>query len=61
MAPKQGVGLAAAAAALLVCGCGDSESNRPLSFKPGVYQGEKSPALTEQQRRDLQERGNLQK
>jgi hypothetical protein len=54
--------LAAAAAALLLAGgCRENEQNRPLDFQPHVYQGQKTPTLTEQQRRDLQERGNLQR
>ncbi|HZT49864.1 MAG TPA: hypothetical protein VFA64_17965 [Hyphomicrobiaceae bacterium] len=51
----------AAGAAMLAAGCRESEQNRPLEFRPHVYQGEKPAPLTERQRRDLQERGNLQK
>jgi hypothetical protein len=51
----------AAGAAVLVAGCREREQNRPLDFRPHVYQGEKSAPLTERQRRDLQERGNLQR
>jgi hypothetical protein len=32
-----------------------------LDFQPHVYRGEKTPSLTELQKRELQERGNLQK
>jgi hypothetical protein len=55
--------LALAAAALLglAGGCRENEQNRPLDFRPHVYQGEKPTSLTEQQKRDLQERGNLQR
>jgi hypothetical protein len=51
----------AAGAAMLAAGCREAEQNRPLDFRPNVYQGEKQPPLTERQRRDLQERGNLQR
>jgi hypothetical protein len=53
--------LAAVAGAVLVGGCRENEQNRPLDFRPHVYQGEKPPSLNEQQKRDLQERGNLQR
>lgn len=53
--------LAAVAAAMLAGGCRESEQNRPLDFEPHVYQGQKLPSLNEQQKRDLQERGNMQK
>lgn len=49
-----------AASAVGLAGCFDG-SDRPLSFKPGVYQGEKPAALTEEQRKALRERGNLQR
>ena len=51
----------AAVAATLAAGCRESEQNRPLDFRPHVYQGDKPAPLTERQRRDLQERGNLQR
>jgi hypothetical protein len=53
--------VAAASCAAVVGGCRENEQNRPLEFRPHVYQGEKPPSLSEQQRRDLQERGNLQR
>ena len=53
--------LAAVAIATLAGGCRESEQNRPLDFQPHVYLGQKPPSLTEQQKRDLQERGNLQR
>jgi hypothetical protein len=53
--------LAAAALGLLVSGCRENEQNRPLDFQPGVYQGQKLPSLTEQQKRQLQDRGGMQK
>jgi hypothetical protein len=52
---------AALALAAGVSACRENEQNRPLDFQPHVYQGEKLPSLSEQQRRNLQERGNLQK
>lgn len=53
--------LLAAVALAALAGCRENEQNRPLDFQPHVYQGQKTPALTEQQKRDLQDRGNLQK
>jgi hypothetical protein len=53
--------LAGLAAALLAGGCRENEQNRPLDFQPHVYHGQKQPSLSEQQKRELQERGNLQK
>ena len=49
-----------AASAAGLAGCFDV-SDRPLSFEPGVYKGEKPAALTEEQRKALRERGNLQR
>jgi hypothetical protein len=51
--------MALVAAAVLVAGC--REQGRPLDFEPHVYQGQKLPPLSEQQKRELQERGNLQR
>jgi hypothetical protein len=53
--------LAAFAIAAGVGACRETEQNRPLDFQPHVYRGEKLPPLSEQQQRNLQERGNLQK
>ena len=53
--------LAATALAVLAGGCRENEQNRPLDFTPGVYQGQKPPALTEQQKRELEQRGNQQR
>jgi hypothetical protein len=63
MAHAHWAALAAAAAALLLLagGCRENEQNRPLDFRPHVYQGQKPPSLSEQQQRDLQDRGNLQR
>jgi len=61
MASLRWVHLLAAASLLLVAGCRENEQNRPLDFQPHVYQGNKSPSLTEKQTRELQERGNLQR
>ncbi len=47
--------------ALLAGGCRENEQNRPLTFSPHVYQGNKTAPLTAQQTRELQERGNLQR
>jgi hypothetical protein len=53
--------LAAAAILLPVGGCRENEQNRPLDFEPHVYQGQKPPPLTEQQKQSLEERGRLQR
>ena len=53
--------LAAVAIVTLAGGCRENEQNRPLDFQPHVYRGQKPPSLSEQQKRDLQERGNLQR
>jgi hypothetical protein len=53
--------LAAAAFLALAGGCRENEQNRPLDFQPHVYQGQKPQSLSEQQKRELQERGNLQR
>ena len=53
--------LAAGALAALLSGCRESEQNRPLDFQPHVYRGEKLPSLTDQQKKELEERGKLQK
>ncbi len=55
------IALAVAACCALLAGCREAEQNRPLDFKPHVYRGQKLPPLSEQQRHELQERGNLQK
>ena len=52
-------GLAMLALALSLAGCRESEQGRPLSFEPGVYQGQKPPSLTEDQRKKLHDRGYL--
>ncbi len=54
------IGLAVAAV-LALAGCREAEKERPLSFTPHVYSGDKLPTLTEQQKRNLQDRGNLQR
>jgi hypothetical protein len=53
--------LSLVAVALAVGACREAEQARPLDFKPHVYYGEKLPPLSEKQKRDLQERGNLQR
>lgn len=44
------------AAALALAGCWDKQPNRPLTFEPGAYKGQKSPSLTEEQLRSLRDR-----
>ena len=51
----------ASALLLLTGGCRENEQNRPLDFEPHVYRGQKIPSLSEQQKRELQERGGLQR
>ena len=53
--------VAVAAMAVLVSGCRENEQNRQLDFEPHVYKGEKLPPLTEEQKRQLQDRGGLQR
>jgi hypothetical protein len=59
--PRRVLLLAALVIAAGVSACRETEQNRPLEFEPHVYRGEKLPSLSEQQTRNLQERGNLQK
>ena len=58
MARKRSGLVALTALVALVTGC---QKDRPLSFEPHVYQGERAAALTEQQQHDLEERGKLQR
>ena len=53
--------IAVVAVIALAGGCRENEQDRPLSFQPHVYKGQKPPSLSGQQQRDLQERGNLQR
>jgi hypothetical protein len=53
--------LAVGAFLTLSAGCRENEQDRPLDFQPHVYQGQKPQSLSEQQKRALQERGNLQR
>lgn len=53
------IGLIAIACA--VGGCSREEKSRPLSFEPGVYRGEKLPALSDDEQKKLQQRGTLQR
>jgi hypothetical protein len=50
-----------AAACVGSSGCRPEERDRPVSFTPGNFQGEKTQELTATQTRALQERGNLLK
>jgi hypothetical protein len=61
MAQARWAALAVAALAALAGGCRETEQNRPLDFQPHVYKGDKPASLTSQQKRDLQDRGNLQR
>jgi hypothetical protein len=50
-------GLAVIALTVSLAGCREHEQGRPLRFEPGVFQGEKAPGLTEEQRKQLHDRG----
>jgi len=57
-------GLVFVAAAILALGlgaCREQEQGRPLAYQKGVYQGQEDPALSDEQIRDLQRRGQQQK
>jgi len=45
--------------ALAVAGCREEEQGRPLTFEPGVYKGEKSQPLSEDQLRALRDRSRM--
>jgi len=61
MAQMRWAAVLAAGSLLLAAGCRENEQNRPLDFQPHVYMGSKPASLTEQQTRELRERGNLQR
>jgi len=44
-----------------LAGCREEEQNRPLHLDKGVYSGKADTQLTEDQRRELERRGKLQK
>ncbi len=46
-------------AVLALAGCREDEQGRPLTFEPGVYKGEKSQPLTQDQLRALQDRARI--
>jgi hypothetical protein len=46
-------------AVLVLAGCREQEQGRPLSFEPGVYQGEKLQPLSDDQLRALQDRSRI--
>lgn len=48
-------------AALVTSACRKEDQNRPLSFEPGVYRGQKVDDLSKATVRQLQDRGALQK
>ena len=54
--------LAASLVALtMLPGCRDEEQNRALIVDKGIYQGPADEALTEEERRELQRRGDHQR
>lgn len=46
-------------AVLALAGCREQEQNRPLTFEPGVYRGEKPQPLSDEQLRKLQDRSRV--
>lgn len=54
-------GLLVATFAIGLTGCRDSEQDRPLMYEKGVYGGKPDTELSEEQRRELQFRGQNQK
>lgn len=52
--------LAAAGVAALVAGCRENEQNRPLAFDKGVYGGPADQEVSEETRKQLQDRVRLQ-
>jgi hypothetical protein len=40
--------------------CRESEENRPIKLEKGSYQGPADQALSDEQKRELRSRGNLQ-
>ncbi len=40
--------------------CDENEQNRPLTYKKGVYGGAVDQELTDDQRRELRRRGEMQ-
>ncbi len=53
--------IAAVAAVGLVAGCREDELNRTLQREKGAYQGPADTELTDEQRRELQRRGERQR
>jgi len=60
--PGSGLTKALLAAALFasLAGCRELEENRPIKLDKGNYDGPADTELTEEQRRELRQRGNLQ-
>ena len=48
-------------AAVTLAGCDEEERNRPLHYEKGVYGGKPDQELTEEERRKLRQRGELQR
>ena len=46
--------------ALALAGCREEEQNRPLQYKPGVYQGAEDEKLSEEELNELRFRGSMQ-
>jgi len=44
-----------------LAGCREEEADRPVSFEPGVYKGQQDQKLTDENRKALMRRGELQK
>ncbi len=54
-------GALALALAAGLAACREEEQDRPLHFEKGVYSGNPDTTLDDQQRRALEQRGQLQK
>ncbi len=56
-----GIGVLLTGLALGLGACRENEQDRPLHLEKGTYSGQPDTELTEDQRRALQQRGQLQK
>lgn len=59
MIPRRILAIAILSGVLAAGGCRKEEQDRQLSFEPGVYKGQKDEPISEQNRRDLEERARL--
>jgi hypothetical protein len=52
---------AASVAILAMAGCREAEQQRPLTYEPGVFKGEKGQPLGEERLDQLRQRGQQQR